>query len=41
MTRQNELLAKIKFIVMSEKKYKYDLKKRLRYVLMEYEKGER
>jgi ribonuclease Y len=33
--RQNELLSTIKHIVMSDKKFKYDLKQRIRKILME------
>ncbi|OQB75887.1 MAG: phosphodiesterase [Deltaproteobacteria bacterium ADurb.Bin135] len=33
--RQNELLGTIKHIVMSDKKFRYDLKQRIRKILME------
>lgn len=33
--RQNELLSTIKHIVMSDKEFKYDLKQRIRKILME------
>lgn len=37
MARQNKLFNSIKHVLLSEKKHQYDLKKRLRYMLMEYE----
>lgn len=41
MARQNKLFNSIKHVLLSEKKHQYDLKKRLRYMLMEYENQRR